>query len=105
MASTGPPRLKYDRLGTSGFKVCQIFLRCMPYGDPNWGGNWVLAEEEATKHRVRLLFLQSCRELHLKAMTRESTPLTLRTYAPDRNTVSGHAIKKHNLPPLIKTLL
>jgi hypothetical protein len=38
------------RLGTSGLKVSRIILGCMSYGDPKWGGNWVLPEEEGMKH-------------------------------------------------------
>ncbi|KAJ7300924.1 NADP-dependent oxidoreductase domain-containing protein [Mycena albidolilacea] len=47
---TSTPKMKYVRLGTSGLKVSRIILGCMSYGDPNWSGNWVLAEEEASKH-------------------------------------------------------
>ena len=37
------------RLGNSGLKVSKIILGCMSYGDPKWQ-QWVLEEEEATKH-------------------------------------------------------
>ncbi|KAF7352052.1 Aldo/keto reductase [Mycena venus] len=47
---TSAPKMKYVRLGKSGLKVSQIILGCMSYGDPKWSGNWVLGEEEATKH-------------------------------------------------------
>ncbi|KAF7333411.1 Aldo-ket-red domain-containing protein [Mycena venus] len=38
------------RLGESGLKVSKIILGCMSYGHPEWSGNWVLPEEEASKH-------------------------------------------------------
>ena len=37
------------RLGNSGLKVSRIILGCMSYGDPKWQ-EWVLEEEEASKH-------------------------------------------------------
>jgi hypothetical protein len=37
------------RLGQSGLKISKIVLGCMSYGNPKWGGSWVLEEEEASK--------------------------------------------------------
>jgi aryl-alcohol dehydrogenase-like predicted oxidoreductase len=31
-------------------KISKIILGCMSYGNPKWWGNWVLGEEEASKH-------------------------------------------------------
>ncbi|KAF7328236.1 Aldo-ket-red domain-containing protein [Mycena venus] len=45
-----PRKMKYVRLGNLGLKVSRIILGCMSYGDPKWGGSWVLPEEEGTKH-------------------------------------------------------
>ncbi|KAJ7906908.1 NADP-dependent oxidoreductase domain-containing protein [Mycena leptocephala] len=45
-----PRKMKYVRLGNSGLKVSRIILGCMSYGDPKWGGSWVLPEEEGAKH-------------------------------------------------------
>ncbi|KAJ6488861.1 Aldo/keto reductase [Mycena sanguinolenta] len=43
-------KMQYVRLGNSGLKVSRIILGCMSYGEPKWGGNWVLGEQEASKH-------------------------------------------------------
>ncbi|KAJ6576716.1 aryl-alcohol dehydrogenase [Mycena vulgaris] len=50
MSSTTAPKMEYVRLGKSGLKISKIVLGCMSYGNPNWGSNWVLPEEEASKH-------------------------------------------------------
>ncbi|KAJ6458881.1 hypothetical protein DFH09DRAFT_1383726 [Mycena vulgaris] len=38
------------RLSKSGLKISKIDLGCLSYGNPNWWRNWVLPEEEASKH-------------------------------------------------------
>ncbi|KAJ7886203.1 NADP-dependent oxidoreductase domain-containing protein [Mycena olivaceomarginata] len=85
MASS--PKMKYVRLGTSGLKVSKIILGCMSYGDPNWSGNWVLAEEEAVKH------IKAAYDAGINVFD------TANSYSNGLSEeVLGHAIKKHNLP-------
>ncbi|KAF8206208.1 NADP-dependent oxidoreductase domain-containing protein [Mycena galopus ATCC 62051] len=43
-------KMKYVRLGKSGLKFSKVILGCMSYGNPKWNGNWVLEEEESSKH-------------------------------------------------------
>ncbi|KAJ7367511.1 NADP-dependent oxidoreductase domain-containing protein [Mycena albidolilacea] len=82
-----PPKMEYVRLGTSGLKVSKIILGCMSYGDPNWSGNWVLAEEEAVKH------IKAAYDAGINAFD------TANSYSNGLSEeVLGHAIKKHNLP-------
>ncbi|KAJ6624048.1 NADP-dependent oxidoreductase domain-containing protein [Mycena sp. CBHHK59/15] len=47
---TSTTKMQYVRLGKSGLKVSKIILGCMSYGNPGWFGNWVLPEEEGSKH-------------------------------------------------------
>ncbi|KAJ7896598.1 NADP-dependent oxidoreductase domain-containing protein [Mycena leptocephala] len=82
-----PPKMQYVRLGSSGLKVSKIILGCMSYGDPNWSGNWVLAEEEATKH------IKAAYEAGINTFD------TANAYSNGLSEeVLGHAIKKLNLP-------
>ncbi|KAJ6566459.1 NADP-dependent oxidoreductase domain-containing protein [Mycena capillaripes] len=80
-------KMEYVRLGSSGLKVSKIILGCMSYGNPNWSGKWVLAEEEASKH--------------IKAAY-DAGINTFDTADAYSNGVSeevlGRAIKEHNLP-------
>ncbi|KAJ7302265.1 NADP-dependent oxidoreductase domain-containing protein [Mycena albidolilacea] len=82
-----PPKMKYVRLGTSGLKVSRIILGCMSYGDPNWGGNWVLDEEEGSKH------IKAAYDAGINTFD------TANGYSNGLSEeVLGRAIKKHNLP-------
>jgi aryl-alcohol dehydrogenase-like predicted oxidoreductase len=49
-ATVLPSIVGYTRLGKSGLKVSKVILGTMGYGSPNWGGGWVLGEEESMKH-------------------------------------------------------
>ncbi|KAF7309169.1 Aryl-alcohol dehydrogenase [Mycena kentingensis (nom. inval.)] len=42
--------MQYVRLGNSGLKISKIILGCMTYGNPSWGGSWVLGEDDALQH-------------------------------------------------------
>ncbi|KAJ6541213.1 NADP-dependent oxidoreductase domain-containing protein [Mycena vulgaris] len=82
-----PRKMKYVRLGNSGLKVSRIILGCMSYGDPKWGGNWVLPEEEGTKH------IKAAYDAGINTFD------TANGYSNGLSEeVLGRAIKKHNLP-------
>ncbi|KAJ7512839.1 Aldo keto reductase [Mycena galericulata] len=79
--------MQYVRLGTSGLKVSKIILGCMSYGDPNWSGNWVLPEEEASKH------IKAAYEAGINTFD------TANAYSNGLSEeVLGRAIKEHELP-------
>ncbi|KAJ7185153.1 NADP-dependent oxidoreductase domain-containing protein [Mycena pura] len=90
-------KMKYVRLGNSGLKVSRIILGCMSYGDPKWGGNWVLPEEEGTKHKGGV----SLYDAGINTFDTANACL-LSAYGGYSNGLSeevlGRAIKKHNLP-------
>ncbi|KAF7375750.1 Aldo-ket-red domain-containing protein [Mycena sanguinolenta] len=80
-------KMQYVRLGTSGLKVSRIILGCMSYGHPKWGGNWVLGEEEASKH-IAAAYAAGI-----------NTFDTADGYSNGLSEeILGRAIKKHNLP-------
>ncbi|KAJ7208329.1 NADP-dependent oxidoreductase domain-containing protein [Mycena pura] len=83
------------RLGNSGLKVSRIILGCMSYGDPKWGGNWVLPEEEGMKH------IKAAYDAGINTFDTANACL-LSAYGGYSNGLSeevlGRAIKKHNLP-------
>ncbi|KAJ6526682.1 NADP-dependent oxidoreductase domain-containing protein [Mycena capillaripes] len=82
-----PRKMNYVRLGNSGLKVSRIILGCMSYGDPKWGGSWVLPEEEGTKH------IKAAHDAGINTFD------TANGYSNGRSEeVLGRAIKKHNLP-------
>ncbi|KAJ7230907.1 NADP-dependent oxidoreductase domain-containing protein [Mycena haematopus] len=59
----------------------------MSYGAPKWGGNWVLGEEEATKH------IKAAYDAGINTFD------TANTYSSGLSEeILGRAIKKHNLP-------
>ncbi|KAJ6513007.1 aryl-alcohol dehydrogenase [Mycena sanguinolenta] len=80
-------KMEYVRLGQSGLKISKVVLGCMSYGNPRWGGNWVLGEEEASKH-IKVAY-----DAGINAFD------TSNAYSGgDSEEVLGRAIKKHNLP-------
>ncbi|KAJ7230909.1 NADP-dependent oxidoreductase domain-containing protein [Mycena haematopus] len=80
-------KMQYVRLGNSGLKVSRIILGCMSYGAPTWGGNWVLGEEEATKH------IKAAYDAGINTFD------TADGYSNGLSEeILGRAIKKHNLP-------
>ncbi|KAK7033280.1 Aldo-ket-red domain-containing protein [Favolaschia claudopus] len=87
MSAENTKKMEYVRLGQSGLKISKIVLGCMSYGDPNWSGNWVLPEEEATKH------IKAAYDAGINAFD------TANVYSAGMSEeVLGNAIKKHNLP-------
>ncbi|KAJ7703779.1 NADP-dependent oxidoreductase domain-containing protein [Mycena olivaceomarginata] len=85
--TTPQPKMPYVRLGTSGLKVSRIILGCMSYGDPEWSGNWVLAEEEASKH------IKAAYDAGINTFD------TANGYSNGLSEeVLGRAIRAHNLP-------
>ncbi|KAJ7810140.1 NADP-dependent oxidoreductase domain-containing protein [Mycena leptocephala] len=84
---TTPRKMKYVRLGNSGLKVSRIILGCMSYGDPKWGGSWVLPEEEGAKH------IKAAYDAGMNTFD------TANGYSNGLSEeVLGRAIKKHDLP-------
>ncbi|KAJ6474546.1 NADP-dependent oxidoreductase domain-containing protein [Mycena vulgaris] len=84
---SSPAKMQYVRLGSSGLKVSKIILGCMSYGDPKWSGNWVLAEEEASKH-IKAAYAAGI-----------NTFDTANAYSNGLSEeVLGRAIKEHKLP-------
>ncbi|KAJ7749009.1 NADP-dependent oxidoreductase domain-containing protein [Mycena olivaceomarginata] len=80
------PKMKYVQLGTLGLKVSRIILGCMSYGEPKWGGNWVLPEE-GMKH------IKSAYDAGINAFD------TANAYSNGLSEeILGRAIKEHNLP-------
>ncbi|KAJ7273935.1 NADP-dependent oxidoreductase domain-containing protein [Mycena rebaudengoi] len=85
MSST--PKMQYVRLGESGLKVSRIILGCMSYGHPEWCGNWVLPEEEASKH------IKAAYDYGINAFD------TANSYSNGLSEeILGRAIKTHKLP-------
>ncbi|KAJ6576717.1 aryl-alcohol dehydrogenase [Mycena vulgaris] len=81
------PKMEYVRLGKSGLKISKIVLGCMSYGNPNWSGNWVLPEEEASKH------IKAAYDAGINAFD------TANVYSNGLSEeVLGRAIKQHQLP-------
>ncbi|KAJ7279193.1 Aldo/keto reductase [Mycena rebaudengoi] len=81
------PQMQYVRLGQSGLKISKIILGCMTYGHPEWSGNWVLAEEEASKH------IKAAYDYGINAFD------TANVYSNGiSEEILGRAIKKHQLP-------
>ncbi|KAJ7232818.1 NADP-dependent oxidoreductase domain-containing protein [Mycena rebaudengoi] len=81
------PQMQYVRLGESGLKVSKIILGCMSYGHPEWCGNWVLPEEEASKH------IKAAYDYGINAFD------TANTYSNGLSEeILGRAIKTHKLP-------
>ncbi|KAJ6498761.1 Aldo keto reductase [Mycena sanguinolenta] len=80
-------KMEYVRLGQSGLKISKVVLGCMSYGNPKWWGNWVLAEEEASKH-IKVAYDSGINAFDTANMY--SNGLS--------EEVLGRAIKKHNLP-------
>ncbi|KAJ6513010.1 Aldo keto reductase [Mycena sanguinolenta] len=80
-------KMEYVRLGSSGLKISKVVLGCMTYGNPKWWGNWVLDEEEASKH------IKAAWDAGINTFD------TANAYSNgDSEEVLGRAIKKHNLP-------
>ncbi|KAJ7476096.1 aryl-alcohol dehydrogenase [Mycena latifolia] len=80
-------KMEYVRLGKSGLKISKIVLGCMSYGNPNWMGNWVLQEEEASKH------IKAAYDAGINAFD------TANMYSNGLSEeVLGRAIKEHKLP-------
>ncbi|KAJ7210592.1 Aldo/keto reductase [Mycena rebaudengoi] len=81
------PQMQYVRLGQSGLKISKIILGCMTYGHPEWSGNWVLAEEEASKH------IKAAYDYGINAFD------TANVYSNGiSEEILGRSIKKHRLP-------
>ncbi|KAF7311589.1 Aldo-ket-red domain-containing protein [Mycena kentingensis (nom. inval.)] len=90
------------RLGSSGLKISKIVLGCMSYGkstvylpsqshsrsgNANWMGNWVLPEEEASKH------IKAAYDAGINAFD------TANIYSNGLSEeVLGRALKKHDIP-------
>ncbi|KAJ7476081.1 aryl-alcohol dehydrogenase [Mycena latifolia] len=80
-------KMEYVRLGKSGLKISKIVLGCMSYGNPNYMGNWVLQEEEASKH------IKAAYDAGINAFD------TANVYSNGLSEeVLGRAIKEHKLP-------
>ncbi|KAJ7859128.1 Aldo/keto reductase [Mycena olivaceomarginata] len=80
-------KMEYVRLGQSGLKISKIVLGCMSYGNPKWGGSWVLEEEEASKQ------IKAAYDAGINAFD------TANVYSSGASEeVLGRAIKQHQLP-------
>ncbi|KAJ7261766.1 Aldo/keto reductase [Mycena haematopus] len=87
MSSAENSKMEYVRLGQSGLKISKVVLGCMSYGNPKWWGNWVLGEEEASKH------IKTAYDAGINAFD------TANVYSSgDSEEVLGRAIKEHKLP-------
>ncbi|KAJ7261783.1 Aldo keto reductase [Mycena haematopus] len=85
--SSATKKMEYVRLGQSGLKISKIVLGCMSYGNPKWGGNWVLGEEEASKH------IKAAYDAGINAFD------TANVYSTGiSEEVLGRAIKQYQLP-------
>ncbi|KAJ7158542.1 Aldo keto reductase [Mycena filopes] len=85
--STQAKNMEYVRLGQSGLKISKIILGCLSYGNPKWHGNWVLEEEEASKH------IKAAYDAGIIAFD------TANVYSNGLSEeILGRAIKKHQLP-------
>ncbi|KAF7336771.1 Aldo-ket-red domain-containing protein [Mycena venus] len=80
-------KMEYVRLGQSGLKISKIILGCMSFGDPNYLGNWVLKEEDASKQ------IKAAYDAGINAFD------TANTYSNGGSErILGRAIKEHRLP-------
>ncbi|KAJ7928813.1 aryl-alcohol dehydrogenase [Mycena leptocephala] len=80
-------KMEYVRLGQSGLKISKIVLGCMSYGNPKWGGSWVLDEAEASKQ------IKAAYDGGINAFD------TSNVYSSGLSEeILGRAIKQHNLP-------
>ncbi|KAJ7650032.1 aryl-alcohol dehydrogenase [Roridomyces roridus] len=80
-------KMEYVRLGKSGLKISKVILGCMSYGHPEWAGNWVLPEEEASKH------IKAAYDAGINAFD------TANVYSNGLSEeILGRAIKEHKLP-------
>ncbi|KAJ7261765.1 Aldo keto reductase [Mycena haematopus] len=80
-------KMEYVRLGQSGLKISKVVLGCMSYGNPKWWGNWVLGEEEASKH------IKTAYDAGINAFD------TANVYSNGvSEEVLGRAIKEHKFP-------
>ncbi|KAF7336796.1 Aldo-ket-red domain-containing protein [Mycena venus] len=87
MSTANAKKMEYVRLGQSGLKISKIVLGCMSYGNPKWWGNWVLEEEEASKH------IKTAYDAGINAFD------TANVYSNGLSEeILGRAIKQHNLP-------
>ncbi|KAJ7761992.1 aryl-alcohol dehydrogenase [Mycena maculata] len=87
MSSTETRKMEYVRLGQSGLKVSKVILGCMSYGFEGWSGNWVLPEEEASKH------IKAAYDAGINAFD------TANVYSNGLSEdILGRAIKQHKLP-------
>ncbi|KAF7336793.1 Aldo-ket-red domain-containing protein [Mycena venus] len=87
MSAANSKKMEYVRLGQSGLKISKIVLGCMSYGNPKWLGNWVLEEEEASKH------IKAAYDAGINAFD------TANVYSCGQSEeILGRAIKQHNLP-------
>ncbi|KAF7336795.1 Aldo-ket-red domain-containing protein [Mycena venus] len=87
MSTANVKKMEYVRLGQSGLKISKIVLGCMSYGNPKWWGNWVLEEEEASKH------IKAAYDAGINAFD------TANVYSNGLSEeILGRAIKQHNLP-------
>ncbi|KAF7327924.1 Aldo-ket-red domain-containing protein [Mycena kentingensis (nom. inval.)] len=85
--ATPQKKMEYVRLGPSGLKISKIVLGCMSYGYEKWGGNWVLPEEEETKH------IKAAYDAGINAFD------TANVYPNGLSEeVLGRALKTHNIP-------
>ncbi|KAJ7077146.1 aryl-alcohol dehydrogenase [Mycena belliarum] len=85
--TAGTKKMEYVRLGKSGLKISKIVLGCMSYGDPEWNGNWVLPEAEASKH------IKAAYDAGINAFD------TANVYSNGLSEeILGRAIKEHKLP-------
>ncbi|KAJ7476011.1 Aldo/keto reductase [Mycena latifolia] len=86
-ATVTTKKMEYVRLGKSGLKISKIVLGCMSYGNPNWMGDWVLPEEEASKH------IKAAYDAGINAFD------TANLYSNGLSEeVLGRSIKQHGLP-------
>ncbi|KAJ7682266.1 aryl-alcohol dehydrogenase [Mycena polygramma] len=82
-----PPTPFLVRLGQPGLKISKIDLGCMSYGNPEYMGNWVLGEEEASKQ------IKAAYDAGINAFD------TATTYSSGvSEEILGRAIKQHRLP-------
>ncbi|KAJ7775121.1 aryl-alcohol dehydrogenase [Mycena metata] len=80
-------KMEYARLGQSGIKISKVILGCMTYGNANYMGNWVLPEEEGSKH------IKAAYDAGINAFD------TANGYSNGLSEeVLGRAIKEHKLP-------
>ncbi|KAJ7674478.1 NADP-dependent oxidoreductase domain-containing protein [Mycena olivaceomarginata] len=89
MSAANVKKMKYVRLGQSGLKISKIVLGCMSYGNPKFWGNWILEEEEASKH------IKAAYDAGINTFD------TANVYSNGLSEeILGRAIKQHNLPEM-----